>query len=82
MDRSIRIVGYERDPSFGEKYGFHHVAYIVYLVEGRIAKVVADPKKYNRVSDALVQATIIFDLEGLSMQHVANKKSNATARRP
>jgi hypothetical protein len=58
---------------------FHHV-YIVYLVEGRIAKVVADPEKYNRVPDALVQATIIFDLEGL--QNVTNKKSNATARRP
>jgi hypothetical protein len=57
------------------------IMYYVYLVEGLIAKFAADPKKYNRVPDALVQSIIIFDLEGLSMQHVTNKKSNATTRR-
>ncbi|XP_046460752.1 SEC14-like protein 2 isoform X2 [Daphnia pulex] len=50
------------------------IMYYVYLVEGLIAKFAADPKKYNRVPDALVQSIIIFDLEGLSMQHVTNKK--------
>lgn len=50
------------------------VMYVVYLVETSIWRVMSDPKKYKRVPDAIVQTTIIFDLEGLSMQHVTNKQ--------
>ena len=48
--------------------------YVVYLVETSIWRVMTDPKKYKREPDAIVQTTIIFDLEGLSMQHVTNKQ--------
>ncbi|XP_046460746.1 SEC14-like protein 2 [Daphnia pulex] len=51
------------------------VMYVVYLVETSIWRVMSDPKKYKRVPDAIVQTTIIFDLEGLSMQHVTNKQA-------
>ena len=50
------------------------VMYVVYLVETSIWRVMTDPKKYKREPDAIVQTTIIFDLEGLSMQHVTNKQ--------
>lgn len=50
------------------------VMYVVYLVETSIWRVMSDPEKYKRVPGAIVQTTIIFDLEGLSMQHVTNKQ--------
>lgn len=50
------------------------VMYIAYLVEFSISKVIEDPKKYKRSPDAIVQTTVIFDLEGLSMQHITNRQ--------
>jgi metal transporter CNNM len=48
--------------------------YVVYLVESSIAKVNSDLQKYKRSPDAIVQSTIIFDMEGFSMQHITNKQ--------
>nr|CAH0109547.1 unnamed protein product [Daphnia galeata] len=51
-----------------------YVMYVVYLVESSIAKVNSDLQKYKRSPDAIVQSTIIFDMEGFSMQHITNKQ--------
>lgn len=51
-----------------------YVMYVVYLVESSIARVNADLDKYKRNANAVVQSTIIFDMEGFSMQHVTNKQ--------
>ncbi|XP_046633856.1 SEC14-like protein 2 [Daphnia pulicaria] len=51
------------------------VMYIAYLVEFSISKVIEDPKKYKPSPDAIVQTTVIFDLEGLSMQHITNRQA-------
>ena len=51
-----------------------YVMYVVYLVESSIARVNSDLKKYKRSPDAIVQSTIIFDMEGFSMQHITNKQ--------
>ena len=48
--------------------------YIAYLVETSISKVITDPKKYKPTPDAIVQTTVIFDMEGLSMQHITNRQ--------
>ena len=50
------------------------VMYIAYLVELSISKVITDPKKYKPTPDAIVQTTVIFDMEGLSMQHITNRQ--------
>lgn len=50
------------------------VMYVVYLVETSIWRVMSDPQKYKRSPGAIVQTTIIFDLEDLSMQHITNKQ--------
>lgn len=50
------------------------VMYVVYLVETSIWRVMSDPLKYKRSPGAIVQTTIIFDLEDLSMQHITNKQ--------
>ncbi len=50
------------------------IMYVIYLIELSISKVISEPNKYKRVPDAIVQTTIIIDMEGLSMQHVTNKK--------
>lgn len=55
------------------------VMYIAYLVEFSISKVIEDPKKYKRSPDAIVQTTVIFDLEGLSMQHITNRQGTLNA---
>ena len=49
------------------------VMYIAYLVELSISKVITDPKKYKPTPDAIVQTTVIFDMEGLSMKTAAYK---------
>lgn len=51
-----------------------YIMYVVYLVETSIWRVISDPQKYKRSPDAIVQTTVIFDLEGLSMQHITNKQ--------
>ncbi|XP_057372032.1 SEC14-like protein 2 [Daphnia carinata] len=51
------------------------IMYVVYLVETSIWRVISDPKKYKRSPDTMVQTTVIFDLEGLSMQHITNKQA-------
>ncbi|XP_045023326.1 SEC14-like protein 2 [Daphnia magna] len=51
------------------------VMYVVYLVETSIWRVMSDPQKYKRSPGAIVQTTIIFDLEDLSMQHITNKQA-------
>ncbi|XP_046633872.1 SEC14-like protein 2 isoform X2 [Daphnia pulicaria] len=48
--------------------------YIIYLIEMGVSQVLSEPNKFKRVPDALVQTTIIFDCDGISMQHVTNKK--------
>lgn len=50
------------------------IMYVVYLVETSIWRVISDPQKYKRSPDTMVQTTVIFDLEGLSMQHITNKQ--------
>jgi metal transporter CNNM len=55
------------------------VMYIAYLVEFSISKVIEDPKKYKRSPGAIVQTTVIFDLEGLSMQHITNRQGTLNA---
>ena len=52
------------------------ITYVIYLIESSISKVMADPKKYKPTPDAIVQTTVIFDMEGMSIQHVTNRKSN------
>ncbi|XP_046460749.1 SEC14-like protein 2 [Daphnia pulex] len=56
-----------------------YVMYVVYLVESSIARVNANLEKYKRNADAVVQSTIIFDMEGFSMQHVTNKQAMDSA---
>ena len=52
------------------------ITYVIYLIESSISKVMADPKKYKPTPDAIVQTTVIFDMEGMSIQHVTNRKGN------
>lgn len=47
---------------------------VIHLVESSIWLVKSNPEKYKRSSDAIVQSTIIFDMEGFSMQHITNKQ--------
>ena len=42
--------------------------------DDRIWMVTSDPQRYRRSPDAIVQSTIIFDMEGFSMQHITNKQ--------
>lgn len=51
-----------------------YVMYVVYLVESSIARVNADLKKFKRSPTAIVQSTIIFDMEGFSMSHITTKQ--------
>uniref|UniRef100_A0A0P5RR80 Cral/trio domain-containing protein n=1 Tax=Daphnia magna TaxID=35525 RepID=A0A0P5RR80_9CRUS len=51
------------------------IMYVVYLVETSIWRVISDSQKYRRSPDTMVQTTVIFDLEGLSMQHITNKQA-------
>ena len=55
------------------------VMYIAYLVESGISKVISDPKKYKPTPDAIVQTTVVFDFEGLSMQHITNRQGTTFA---
>ena len=47
---------------------------VIHLVESSIWMVTSDPQRYRRSPDAIVQSTIIFDMEGFSMQHITNKQ--------
>lgn len=51
-----------------------YVMKVIHLVESSIWLVKSNPEKYKRSSDAIVQSTIIFDMEGFSMQHITNKQ--------
>lgn len=50
-----------------------YVTHVVQIVEKTLAMVRKDPMKYKRSPDAISQASVIVDLEGLSMNHVAYK---------
>lgn len=53
-----------------------YLSYVLYLVEQNIAKVNADMAKYQlKPGDSMVQASMIFDLEGFGMQHITHKPS-------
>uniref|UniRef100_A0A0P5M7D1 Cral/trio domain-containing protein n=1 Tax=Daphnia magna TaxID=35525 RepID=A0A0P5M7D1_9CRUS len=56
-----------------------YVMYVVYLVECSIARVNADLKKFKRSPTAIVQSTIIFDMEGFSMSHITTKQAMDSA---
>ena len=51
-----------------------YVMKVIHLVESSIWMVSSDPQRYRRSPDAIVQSTIIFDMEGFSMQHITNKQ--------
>ena len=44
---------------------------VIHLVESSIWMVTSDPQRYRRSPDAIVQSTIIFDMEGFTMSHFA-----------
>uniref|UniRef100_A0A0P5N3Q7 Cral/trio domain-containing protein n=2 Tax=Daphnia magna TaxID=35525 RepID=A0A0P5N3Q7_9CRUS len=56
-----------------------YVMKVIHLVESSIWLVKSNPEKYRRSSDAIVQSTIIFDMEGFSMQHITNKQAMESA---
>lgn len=47
---------------------------VIHLVESSIWLVKSNPETYQRSPDAIVQSTIIFDMEGFTMQHITNKQ--------
>jgi hypothetical protein len=51
-----------------------YVMKVIHLVESSIWLVKSDPETYRRSPDAIVQSTIIFDMEGFTMQHITNKQ--------
>ena len=54
------------------------IMHIITLFETCIRKVYAEPYKYQRNPGAMVQATIIFDMKGFSMQHISCKPGICT----
>ncbi|EFX85361.1 hypothetical protein DAPPUDRAFT_193891 [Daphnia pulex] len=56
-----------------------YVTHVVQIVEKTLAMVRKDPMKYKRSLDAIPQASVIVDLEGLSMNHVAYKPALDTS---
>lgn len=53
-----------------------YITHVVYLVEKCIRLVLDEPETYKRRPDAIVQSTIIFDMEGFSMRHITYKPGN------
>ena len=52
------------------------LSYVLYLVEQNNATVNSNMAKYQlKPGDSMVQATLIFDLEGFGMQHITHKPS-------
>lgn len=49
------------------------ITYIMTIMEGCFYKVYAEPGKYQRHPGAMVQGTMIFDLDHFSIQHVTCK---------
>lgn len=52
-----------------------YLMHVVNLVESSIRAVKTYPEKYKRTPNALVQSTIIFDMDGFSMRHITHKAS-------
>ncbi|XP_046633860.1 SEC14-like protein 2 [Daphnia pulicaria] len=56
-----------------------YVMKVIHLVESSIWLVKSNPETYRRSPDAIVQSTIIFDMEGFTMQHITNKQAMESA---
>lgn len=50
-----------------------YITHVVNLVETSMSMVLRNPTRYKRSPDAIVQSTIIFDMEGFGMRHVTYK---------
>ncbi len=50
-----------------------YITHVVNLVETSMSMVLRNPTRYKRSPDAIVQSTIIFDMEGFAMRHVTYK---------
>lgn len=56
-----------------------YLNHVICVVEESIKIVKVQPQRFRRSPDALVQSTIIFDLEGFSMRHITYKPAMETA---
>ncbi len=52
-----------------------YLMFLLNVLETMISKVVANPTKYRRTPGAVVQATVIVDVEGFSMNQATYKPS-------
>ena len=50
-----------------------YITHVINLVETSMSMVLKNPTRYRRSPDALVQSTIVFDMEGFSIRHITYK---------